>query len=342
MNSDQVFDAIEAIACNPSKTAKEAMVKALLEDELGRRVLCAAYDPTITYGIAKRPVKGGMGSVLLRGGCFDNLDALARRELTGGAAILWVTDALIAATAKSAELLWRIISKDLRAGFTDGTINRARPGTLPEFPYMRCSLPPKVKFETWPWAKGCFIQLKADGMFINANYDANTGDRRFYTRTGSMFPRHHPDLSAIASAIGAVMPSGVQLHGEFLVYRDGKVLPRQEGNGMLNSVQQGGRLDEGCHVEYHVWDKILLESIPDGIDDNPYWGRLKGLIESFQELRKIDPNAPLKLIETRVVYSLDAAYATAKRSIGWPEGLRGRHRQAPRACAGRTVRRRTR
>ncbi|MDW5334816.1 DNA ligase, partial [Acinetobacter baumannii] len=68
---------------------------------------------------------------------------------------------------KSGELLIRILRKDLRAGFSDATINKVVPDLIPVFPYQRCSLPSEVKLKAWPWKDGIYLQEKADGMFAN-------------------------------------------------------------------------------------------------------------------------------------------------------------------------------
>jgi ATP-dependent DNA ligase len=44
-----------------------------------------------------------------------------------------------------------------------------------------------------------------------------------------------------------------------LCYREGKLLPRKEGNGILNSVLQGGELPQGVDIEYHVWNQLTEE-----------------------------------------------------------------------------------
>ena len=55
MKSNDIFDAITKIAEKSGKTDKQALVGELLQDDVGKRVLVACYDPFVTYGMAKIP-----------------------------------------------------------------------------------------------------------------------------------------------------------------------------------------------------------------------------------------------------------------------------------------------
>jgi DNA ligase-1 len=325
MNSDGVYAAIEQIANTPGKNDKQALVSKLLEDELGLRVLTAAYDPFVTYGMAKVPPYAGtdIGRNMLDAE-WRMLDAMAKRELTGNAAIENVEHRMRVLTPESAELLRRIITKDLRAGFTDGTINRARPGTLAEFPYMRCSLPKDAKLDTWPWRDGCLSQVKADGMFANVNvYD--DGSVSIHSRQGTAFPSGHRNLQGLTDEVSG-LTWGFQYHGELLVYKDGEMLPRQISNGMLNKIAQGGVLEGDHVVVFHAWDAIPLSAVVvKGKHETPYVDRFLALGRAVQKVAR----NYVRLIETRPVKSLAEAYQHSSECLA--RGLEGtiiKHRRA--------------
>lgn len=308
MTSDDVFDAIEQIAATPGKKDKEALVAALLKDPLGKQVLVACYDPFVTYGIAKVPDRTSPSP----DGCgighdgFMLLEDMAKRYVTGNLMKARVEDYINDMSARSAELFRRILTKDMRAGFTDGTINRVAPGTVVEFAYMRCSLPKDAKFDKFQWAKGCFSQVKADGMFANLNTYSD-GTVSLHSRQGTPFPVGHPDLEELYNWASNTLSPGTQSHGELLVQDAmGKTLPRQIGNGMLNKVAQGGRLEEGHRITYSIWDQIpLTVAVPKGKCDTPYVDRLTAIIH---QLKAKPSGIPISLIETRVVGSLREAY----------------------------------
>lgn len=307
MNSSQVLALLDDIAATPGKNDKQAMVTGGMQAELFKKVCEYAYNPFKTYGIRKRPdLIGENCGNEFDDGTFELLDALISRKLTGTAAIEAVRGELTALNKASSELLWRIIAKDLRAGFSESTINKACKGLIPDFPYMRCCLPKDAKLSTWPWASGAISQEKADGMFANINVEE--GEIVTITsRQGTPFPIEAFD--SLVSELTMRMPSGVQLHGELLVMsmNDG-ILPREIGNGILNSVANGGKFGLGEFPIYMVWDMIPLTAVvTKGKHEQPYSRRLARIITALKAV----PGAYVKLIETRIVNSIEEAYAHA-------------------------------
>lgn len=304
--ANSVFAAIEKIAATSSKLEKDALIKqAGTSSPMFIKVCKAAYDPFITYGVAKmpeRPVDAAPGTNTLDEPMWwELLDNLASRKLSGDAARQAIIKALVFLDEPSRQLFTRIIRKDLRAGFSEGSINRVFKGTIPEFPYMRCSLPDKSNMDKWNWENGVISQEKADGMFANVNVDS-TGFIWLTSRQGSPIPLDK--LPWLKLAIERTLTPGTQSHGELTVRRDGKVLPREEGNGMLNSVIQGGELDEGCLIRLDLWDQIPLSAVqPRGKWELGYSQRLKGLLECMK--KDIDPvlKEYIGVIPTRIVRS---------------------------------------
>jgi DNA ligase-1 len=310
LSSDQVFDAIEAIAKTSSKNEKEALVKQYLAFPLFKRICVAAYDPYVTYGIAKVPErelgKFAPGETLFIGPVWTMLENLAARKLTGNAAREEVHRWMQLLTSKSAELLKRIIKKDLRAGFTDGTINRVARGTIREFPYMRCTLVKDVKFDTWPWGEGCISQEKADGMFANVDHEAG-GVVNITSRQGTPFPMDL--LEELASAVRFTLKANTQTHGELVVMVDGKIAAREIGNGILNALSQGRSLEANQKVLFLTWDQIPLGEVrPKGQYKTGYRFRIAELARQIANGTKANPNSPIKLIPTRIVKSVAEAY----------------------------------
>lgn len=311
--ASSVLAAIEKIAATSSKLEKDALIKqAGTSSPMFMKVCKAAYDPFITYGIAtmpERPADAAPGvNTLDEPAWWDILNDLASRKLSGDAARQAVIKALVFLDEPSRQLFTRIIRKDLRAGFSEGSINRAFKGTIPEFPYMRCSLPDKSNMDKWNWSNGIISQEKADGMFANVSVDT-VGNIWVTSRQGSPIPLDN--LPLLKHAIEATIARETQSHGELTVYRDGVVLPREEGNGMLNSVIQGGALDEGCTIRLDLWDQIPLYAVqPKGKYDVGYSQRLKALLEGMKQ----GGDHPvvkqhIGVIPTRIVRSREQAIA---------------------------------
>lgn len=302
MNSKEVLIALDQIAATSSKNEKQALVNSHIEDDTFKAVCKLAYDPFMIYGI--QPTKEHEGIVpgelfFDENDTFEFLQNLVDRNLTGNAAKEALEKQLRTLSKESGELLIRILRKDLRAGFSDSTINKACADLIPVFPYMRCSLPKEAKIEEWNWEKGVISQEKADGMFVNGN--RIKGTLFFASRQGSPFP-----MDAFGDLIEEskrYLRENFQYHGELMVVRDGAVLAREIGNGILNSVLKGGSFGEGERPIYVIWDFIPINAVKaKGQYNTPYLNRLKDIRDSVKDCQHI------RMIETKVVTSMKAAY----------------------------------
>lgn len=304
MNTDQVFDLIESVAATSSKNDKITMLKACAGSDMLRDVLRAAYDPTESYGIKNIPERNNpFGSDLFNQQTWTILAQMRDRALTGNAMQNAVREELNRLSPKSAELFKRILLKNMRADFSEETTNKVFPGLVPDFPYMRCCLPKDAAMENWDWTEGHISQEKADGMFANVDFE-DTGEVFISSRQGSMFPMDK--FESLVSAIKVTFECNTQSHGELLVSRDGVVLPREIGNGILNSVIKGGDFGPGETPVFVVWDQIPLSAVkPKGKYNVPYITRLKGLISQL----KRNDSGVLQLVQTRIVRSIAEAYA---------------------------------
>jgi DNA ligase-1 len=218
-------------------------------------------------------------------------------------------------------ILQKIVEKNLACGVGAKTINKVFGKIIPVVPYMRCSLPKQVPLESLPWSEGLISQEKADGMFVNINYYPN-GVLKCFSRVGSEFSndilfKHSPNSLEV---LKLCLMNGYQTHGEMLVLHDGAVLPREEGNGLLNSILQGGELPEGHVVRFVIWDTVPLEN---ALNDVPYevsyrerfaaltrylLNEFKGIQAARSDLIKETFEwRVLALIPTKVVHSLAEA-----------------------------------
>jgi DNA ligase-1 len=304
MTSDQIMATIDSIAATSGKNDKVSMIAACSGSEDFVRVLKSAIDPTVTYGVAKRPALIGENC----GSQFDTgtwalISDLANRSLTGNAAIEAIAGEMTALTAQSSELFWRIISKDLKAGFGDSSVNKAIKGLIPEFPYMRCSLPKEAKLEEFDWELGVFSQEKADGMYFNVDVDA-VGNVAMSSRQGSQFPLD--EMQDIVDVISGSFPFSTRVNGEVEVERDDTILPREIGNGIMNHIQDGGKFGPGERPILKLWDAMPLTAAqPKGKYNVKY-------VRRFSDLRKAlggySKECCVRVIDTRIVHSLQEAY----------------------------------
>lgn len=314
LTAQDLYIKLENLANTPGKNDKLKIVKTLTAPELS--LISWALDPSLSYYIAKLPEVHEYGSNRFGVREMDLLHKLSQRELTGGLAIDAVFEALTSLAPPDSEILRRIILKDLRCGVGATLINSVFPGSIPEFPYMRCSLPKDVKLEAWDWDDGVNAGLKMDGMF--ARCDVTQDYVKFTTRQGNTFPKGF--LSNLELAASDLFMPGTQTHGELTVWIDGALQPRQTGNGLLNSVMQGGDIPPGYEVKFTIWDQIALSvAVPKG----------KSSLNYRERLYQIDrlPHHPLiQVVENRWVSSYDEAIAYYKEVLArGQEGLILKH-----------------
>lgn len=302
MNSSEIFQAIETIAATSSKNEKQALVKHYANDDIFRSVLVAAYNPFRTYGLAAFPYRTQFGTGHFNYTTWAVLDQMVNRKLTGNAAREAVQNEINRLDGGSSELLRRIIKKDLRAGFSESTINKAVKNLIPEFSYMRCSLPTNVDLTKFDWKAGVIQQEKADGAFGNLSLESG-GIVSLTSRQGSPFPIEK--FGKLAEEVKWNFPVNCQYHGEILVIRDGAVLSRKSSNGVLNSLLNGGDFEANEYPIYKAWDFIPLScAITKGRYERPYRERLAVLVEILRR----QPLSSISLIPSKIVHSLEEAY----------------------------------
>jgi DNA ligase-1 len=305
-----ILDILNLIAGNPSKKFKEQMIQENEHNNALKRVFYLAYQPTLNFYTKKIPAY----TPTTRASVFDDdqidlLEALnlletviAGRKLTGGAASKYIGNLLSQLDADDAEVLSRVVLRDLRIDCGANTANKVWKGLVLDVPYMRCSLPKEVDLKAFPWATGLYSQLKSDGSFTNVNVYSD-GDVEFMTRNGNVYPvEDFADITNEFRHVGGDVV-GNQVHGELLVYKDGELMERAEGNGVLNKIQQGkSKLPAGHTIKFVAWDMIpIAEAKPKVKYAVPYRDRLAKL-EGF------GLSGAVEVVETRVVHSIREAY----------------------------------
>lgn len=301
--SKTILSILNEIAADPSIKAKEAILKREEKNTVLRDVFAAAYDPTISYFIKKIPdyPKSSFDSKQKLEDSLKKLSMFSSRKVTGGEAITCLELILEALSQHDATVIERIIGRDLKCGASDSIASRIWPKLVPEFPYMRCSLLKAAKVDKWNWKRGVFSQLKGDGMFANA--DIADGEAVITSRRGKQFPEEK--FTDLIADILAAFPTDYRIIGELLVERDSKVLAREIGNGILNSVSKGGDFGKGERPIYMVWDIVPIQyAVASGRFETPYDSRFTAL----KEYLEAKPVSSVSLIETKIVYTMDEAY----------------------------------
>jgi DNA ligase-1 len=123
-------------------------------------------------------------------------------------------------------------------------------------------------------------------------------------------------LSNIFRHVKTFFQPGYQYHGEVLVLLDGKVLPREIANGILNSVAKGRELPEKHSLRYVVWDMVQLPVIRgEQSCKKPY-------TERYADLKEFHQSGYVQLVKTKIVHSLPEAFeAYAEALKAGQEGI---------------------
>lgn len=295
-----VYNILQELSETTKSTIKINILKEHIDNELLKRVFVAALSPINIYYIKKIPeYTPSEYPILTLSDAINRLVDFSSRKYTGGAAIQQLTDILNSLSSDDAEVIARIIQGNLKCGVNESTINKVFKDLIPEYPYQRCSGIKAIKKAKWPWIS----QLKADGLYGNLNYTTD-GNIHILTRAGREF-KSHDQFTNIIDYVKSNFHKNTQTHGEFLVEKDGIILPREIGNGILNAVSKGGSFDVDEKPIYMVWDQIPLnESIPKGRYEKEYDSRYTELISQIKT-----SNGPIQLIKSKLVYSLDEAIA---------------------------------
>ena len=299
-----ILDILNEIAETSSRNEKEAILKREVDNELLKRVFFLAYDPFTQFYIRKIPEyeRNETSHAASLEGLLPGLQALSSRRATGNAGIYHLQTMLQALNVKDAEVLERIIGKDLKCGASGSTANKVWPGLIAEFPCMLCTpsdekILSKFKFPA-------FAQLKMDGMRFNAI--VKDGKCEFRSRNGkeiNLLGNLEQEFVKLADGQNLVFD------GELLVVVEGNIQDRQTGNGILNKAVKGTiSAKEAESVQATVWDCIPYHHFVEGKGSTQYLTRF-AILESASLPYKI------RLVESSVVASLDEAEAIFERYL---------------------------
>lgn len=233
------------------------------------------------------------------------LDSLHHGKISGDVAREACSSMWGMLTPEDASIFWNMLKGDLRCGINVGTINKAFPKFIPETPYMRCSLEKSSNIKTFDWDAGVYSQVKADGMFVNVLVD-DSGSIQMLSRAGTEFPMK--EMEEFAQAISN-LPHGMVYMGEMVVYQNDQVLPREAGNGILNSILKGGSFGPMNTPFFYYWDVVTIDEWHSGVSNKPY-------NERYETLMDIPPNEYSNLIDTQVVHNMGEAKQHYMECVG--------------------------
>lgn len=313
-----IYEIIQELNQENGSNYKMEVLRKHADNKLLQRVLKMTYDrATFTYGISIKSLNTDMGDKnrdtishekMLYHGLTLLEERIATRELTGHAARDAIQELLDISDFGSAQVLLAVINRDLRINMGRSNINKVFKDLIVKPVYMRCGVynektAKKVDIE------GAYLQLKADGTY--REFRVEDGDVTCISRSGEEYV--YPELFR---QLGNVANDGVY-HGELTVYKDGVLLDRSTGNGIINS----GDFD-GYDLRLDLWDYITLEEYSGAKNKvkgtTPY---RKRFFELVKMLKTCSDNYHIYPIETRIVDSMKEALQYTSHWMN--EGLEG-------------------
>lgn len=272
-----ILTILNEIAATSKQTEKQAIFAREQGNLLFKEVCRVAYDPNINFYIRQFNLPAAnVGSHTLEAGIAYVLENIASRKMTGYTALSYLESVLSWLSSDDAEVLARIIRRDLRIGASDSTINGTWANLITSYPVMLCQ-PDKPKNRArirFP----AYAQLKSDGLRINAIV-LQGGSIEYLSRSGKAVSCNSPDMDAAFKKMVQSFGTDMVFDGELLWLDDnGKIAPREIGNGKASKATRGemSEADRGRFV-FSIWDAIPLAVRDEEARSRPYKERFEAL-----------------------------------------------------------------
>lgn len=303
------------IAADSGKNAKIEILGKYKDNETLKKVIYLAHSPRVKFYIKKIPVYTSKQVLYSLDEALDMLSSFSSRDLTGGAAQAHLEHILESLTADDANVIERVIGKNLKIGMDTG-INKVFPGLIEETPYMGAKPFSEKLVRNLFGDKPVFSQIKEDGTYRNAIIV--DGDVELVSRSGEVSNlTDAPFLRELAKFLNCV------LNGELTI--DG--YPRMEANGMVTSImdikdkaeergeketqkrilafeQKHGSFEGAIQkMRFKVWDKISVDEYLEQKSSTPYFQRFASLEKILDMLKP----TRISMVETRMVTSYSEA-----------------------------------
>jgi len=296
----EVIDIIQCIRDTPGKNDKVAILKVAINTNPNfKSAIVATYDKFYIYGIKNiftslpkfKTLKIGTSKLAL----FYFCDRFLMKTLATGNSDHQMKAKMSMAIERlsnvEAEVVPLILARSFDAGFSVASINKAVPGTIPEFPVQKCQ---KFNEKTILKIKyPAIAQLKEDGLRCvvivkSGNVSVKTGNAKPIYEHGAL----------TADALAISNGEDIVLDGELIFFKDDERLPRTTSNGLGNkAIKKTLTLEESKGARFIAWDIIPFEDFIKASSEIKYDIRIARLSNHIVNLKTI------KLIEQITVDS---------------------------------------
>jgi ATP-dependent DNA ligase len=258
MNAYDAARLIEEIGATSSRTEKERLTKILADAEIGKFILQWAYNPFITFGLNPAlSENAGKFKIEFKPSLVEGLlKRLSSRELTGHAAEREVGEVMGALDEDGARLLFLILSKDLKCGIAENTINQAVPGLVPVFSVQRAQT-----YEAKRMTSVMKGEYKLDG---NRNtFLCKDNDGGFFTRTGKRVAALDFMVPPVIKAAKAVVQQSELLQRVMVRKGETTLNFMLDGEAMMTLFEETGAFrrtsEDALGAELHLYDMMSFD-----------------------------------------------------------------------------------
>lgn len=285
MNSDQIDARLEAVKATAGKNDKIAMLKESLEDDAFREAVVLMLDPRLRFGVAKTTIDKVCEIAMIHSKedlrqldvyDIEVLHRMADGWVTGGDAKDQIAAWRSNLTPGSFAVIVRILLKKPDGGFTEGSVNKARPGTVFSFDCMLAHKFEAKRIKTWPVA----MEPKIDGVrcLIMVRPTAAGTDIEFFSRTGKPFT----SFGGIKDALRLIVEGRDDIENS-----EGFILDCEIDSGSFNeTVSQARRKDEeAVDAVARCFDILTFSEWQAGKSNAPYIDRRKALLNLVNDGR---------------------------------------------------------
>lgn len=280
-----------------SSLHKIAVLNKHKDNAMLKRVLQMANDTVLfTYGVTTAQIDkftGTINKLQILEQALDKLESyFCTRKITGHAALQLAADILVNLPDEHADIVRKIINRDLRINCGKTQINKVFKNLITKPVYMRCDVystktAKNIKFPA-------IVQLKADGTY--REFSVENGEVKSRSRSGESY--EYPIIFETMKSY----PDGVYC-GELTVKG---ITDRAKGNGLINS-------DEPPHesIVLELWDYITHDEYYRAGRRDKKDLCTKMYKTRFNELQEIviygSASKNVQIIQTSVVNSLKQA-----------------------------------
>ncbi len=280
----KILEILNQIAATSSKNEKLAIMQQHKDNEDLRNAFRLAYDPSVNFFMKKAPAPvppilnyGNNFQTTLEAGLQYITINIASRAYTGIAAEAYVSSLLGDMDPEDAEVLARVIQKDLRVGASEGSINKVWPDLVYIQPVMLVESPDDELLEkllSSAGEQGLMAQIKSDG--VRAMIYVYPGSVVVRTRNGNIIDvcGRFDFLKDNPANFGMIFDGELMVRGA-----DGKPLDRKTGNGLVNKAIKGTVTPQIAKDFFlTAWDIIPMTVVHGDRTSDEYWARFGRLV----------------------------------------------------------------